>query len=132
MPDHSTDAPYADLDPATVLSALQEAGFLCDGRLLQLNSYENRVYQTPLDDGRVIVAKFYRPDRWSDEQIAEEHRFAAELAEAELPVVPPLPLSVEGPALTRSADTLTLGHYHAAPGRVFRFSVSERWAGRAP
>ncbi len=138
MPDHSTDAPYADLDPAAVLGALQDAGFPCDGRLLQLNSYENRVYQAPLDDGRVVVAKFYRPRRWSDAQIAEEHRFAAELAEAELPVVPPLPLSIDGPALTLSADTPTLGHYHVAPaqdvapGQVFRFSVSERWAGRAP
>lgn len=83
--DRTTEAPYAALDPTTVLAALQDAGFPCDGRLLQLNSYENRVYQAPLEDGRVVVAKFYRPGRWSDAQIAEEHQFAAELAEAELP-----------------------------------------------
>jgi Ser/Thr protein kinase RdoA (MazF antagonist) len=132
MPDPSVDAPYADLDPATVLGALQDAGFPCDGRLLQLNSYENRVYQAPLDDGRVVVAKFYRPGRWTDAQIAEEHRFAIELAEAELPVVPPLPLSENGPALTLSPQTPTLGHYQATPDRSFRLSVSERRAGRAP
>jgi len=126
------DAPYADLDPATVLGALQDAGFACDGRLLQLNSYENRVYQAPLDDGRVVVAKFYRPGRWSDAQIAEEHRFAAELAEAELPVVPPLPLQPQGSALRLSPEAATLGHHEAAGGQVFRFAVSERRAGRAP
>ena len=83
-------APYADLDPLTVLSALDAAGLPADGRLLQLNSYENRVWQASLEDGRVVVAKFYRPGRWSDAQILEEHRFCAELAAADLPVVPPL------------------------------------------
>lgn len=130
--DRTTEAPYAALDPTTVLAALQDAGFPCDGRLLQLNSYENRVYQAPLEDGRVVVAKFYRPSRWSDAQIAEEHRFAAELAEAELPVVPPLPLAAEGAALTLVPGTPTLGRYEAEPGQVFRFAVSERRAGRAP
>ncbi|HJV67747.1 serine/threonine protein kinase [Ideonella sp.] len=127
----AADAPYAALDPITVLGALQDAGFPCDGRLLQLNSYENRVYQAPLDDGRVVVAKFYRPGRWSDAQIAEEHRFALELAEAEVPVVPPLPLQ-PGPALEVDAALPTLGHYEVTPGQRFRFAVSERWAGRAP
>ena len=119
---HDDSAPYADLDPAAVLDALQDTGFACDGRLLQLNSYENRVYQAPLDDGRVVVAKFYRPGRWSDEQIAEEHSFAIELADAELPVVPPLVLPDGG----------TLGHHESAQGSRYRFAVSERWAGRAP
>lgn len=133
MSDPSSDAaPYAELDPASVLGAMQDAGFPCDGRLLQLNSYENRVYQAPLEDGRVVVAKFYRPGRWTDEQIAEEHRFAIELAEAELPVVPPLPLTPNAPALTLSPRAPTLGHYEASPGHTFRFSVSERRAGRAP
>lgn len=130
--DRPPDAPYAALDPTVVLAALQDAGFACDGRLLQLNSYENRVYQAPLEDGRVVVAKFYRPGRWSDAQIAEEHLFAIELAEAELPVVPPLPLAAEGPALTLAPGAPTLGHYTAGPGQVFRFAVSERRAGRAP
>ena len=132
-PNHdSPGAPYADLDPAAVLGALQDAGFSCDGRLLQLNSYENRVFQVSLDDGRVVVAKFYRPGRWSDAQIAEEHRFAAELATAELPVVPPLPLQALAPTLRVDDDCPTLGHAEATPGHTFRFSVSERWAGRAP
>lgn len=132
MSSPSIDAPYAELDPAVVLGALQDAGFACDGRLLQLNSYENRVYQAPLEDGRVVVAKFYRPGRWSDAQIAEEHRFAAELADAELPVVPPLPLLLQGPALSLSPQAATLGHYRSDGGQVFRFAVSERRAGRAP
>jgi Ser/Thr protein kinase RdoA (MazF antagonist) len=128
---HDDSAPYAELDPATVLDALQDAGFPCDGRLLQLNSYENRVYQAPLEDGRVVVAKFYRPARWSDAQIAEEHRFAIELAEAELPVVPPLVLG-SGGTVTVDAAAAALGHYATATTRHFRFAVSERRAGRAP
>jgi Ser/Thr protein kinase RdoA (MazF antagonist) len=125
------EAPYAALDPITVLDALQEAGLPCDGRLLQLNSYENRVYQTPLDDGRVVVAKFYRPGRWSDAQIAEEHAFALELAQAEVPVVPPMALSA-GRQLTVDSALPTLGHYAVSPQQSYRFMVAERWAGRAP
>ncbi|HEX7053388.1 MAG TPA: serine/threonine protein kinase [Burkholderiales bacterium] len=86
--------PYARLTPDAVLDALAAAGFSPDGRLLALGSYENRVYQVWLDDaeGRdsVVVAKFYRPGRWSDAQIDEEHAFARELAEREIPVVAPL------------------------------------------
>jgi Ser/Thr protein kinase RdoA (MazF antagonist) len=127
-------APYADLDPATVLDALQDAGLPSDGRLLQLNSYENRVYQVPLDDGRVVVAKFYRPGRWSDTQIAEEHRFAIELAAAELPVAQPLALTADTARGSVRIDPSapTLAHFEAASGQAFRFAVSERWAGRAP
>lgn len=126
--------PFAGLDPATVLEALYQAGLPADGRLLQLNSYENRVWQAHLDDGRVVVAKFYRPGRWTDAQIAEEHAFACELAEAELPVVPPLvlqPPADQGP-LTLSPATPTLAHFRAADGSLFRLSVSERRVGRAP
>ena len=128
------DAPYADLDPLTVLDALEAAGLPADGRLLQLNSYENRVFQVPLDDGRVVVAKFYRPRRWSDAQIIEEHRFATELAEADLPVVAPLVLRPDRPMDTLHIDPQapTLGHYTAASGTVYRFGVCERRAGRAP
>jgi Ser/Thr protein kinase RdoA (MazF antagonist) len=79
----------------------------------------------------VVVAKFYRPARWSDAQIAEELRFAIELAEAELPVVPPLALQAGG-AVTVDPATPTLGHHEATPGRRYRFAVSERRAGRAP
>src|SRR6266851_3112042 len=78
--------PYAQLTPDVVLGALESVGLRCDGRLLALNSYENRVYQVGLDDGSLVVAKFYRPARWSDAQILEEHRFGMELAQSEIPV----------------------------------------------
>jgi Ser/Thr protein kinase RdoA (MazF antagonist) len=90
----SSEPPYAGLTPDTVLDALASAGFAGDGRLLALNSYENRVYQVWLDDPEnprhSVVAKFYRPGRWSETQILEEHSFVAELAEREIPVVAPL------------------------------------------
>lgn len=86
----SVGAPYAGLIPACVLDAVEAAGYRSDGRLLALPSYENRVFQIGLEDGGFIVAKFYRPARWSDAAIAEEHAFVAELAAAELPVVAPL------------------------------------------
>jgi Ser/Thr protein kinase RdoA (MazF antagonist) len=82
--------PYQDLTPDCVLDAVDSAGFRTDGRLLALNSYENRVYQVGIDGAAPVVAKFYRPGRWSDEAILEEHTFAAELAEREVPVVAPL------------------------------------------
>jgi Ser/Thr protein kinase RdoA (MazF antagonist) len=82
--------PYSRLTPDAVLDAVAAAGFPPDGRLLALYSYENRVYQVWLDSGEVVVAKFYRPGRWSDAQIDEEHAFAHELAEREIPVVAPL------------------------------------------
>src|SRR3970282_1771732 len=80
-------APYAGLTPETVLDALDSAGTRGDGRLLALNSYENRVYQVWLEDGGSVVAKFYRPGRWSDAQILEEHAFVQELAAREIPAV---------------------------------------------
>src|SRR3989304_3561700 len=94
--------PYSGLTPDVVLDALQSAGLAGDGRLLALNSYENRVYQIGLEDAAsapeaaapssFVVAKFYRPARWSDAQILEEHAFVRELAEREIPVVAPLVL----------------------------------------
>jgi len=84
--------PYERLTPQRVLDALQGVGLFGDGRLLQLNSYENRVFQAMLEDGSAVVAKFYRPGRWSDAQILEEHHFALQLAEQEIPVIAPLPL----------------------------------------
>ena len=81
--------PYAKLTPDLVLDAIASAGLRPDGRLIGLSSYENRVYQLGLEDGPMVVAKFYRPGRWSDAQIAEEHAFAKELAEREVPVVAP-------------------------------------------
>jgi len=81
--------PYAALTPEVVLDALSALGLRPDGRLLALSSYENRVYQVWMEEGPPVVAKFYRPGRWSDAQIDEEHAFAHELAEREIPVVAP-------------------------------------------
>src|SRR5436190_11229013 len=93
--DTTSHTPYAALTPPLVLDALDSVGLRGDGRLLQLNSYENRVFQVYLEDGPVVVAKFYRPSRWSDEQILEEHQFTAELVVQEVPVVPPLALTAD-------------------------------------
>jgi len=111
--------PFDQLGPDAILDALQSAGWRGDGRLLALNSYENRVYQVWLEDGQSVVAKFYRPERWSNEQILEEHRFTIELSEAEVPVVPPLF------GLLDTARTL---HEHSG----FRFAVYPRRGGRSP
>lgn len=115
---------YETLTPDRVLDALASVGLLGDGRLMALSSYENRVYQVHLESpvgeaelaGDVVVAKFYRPDRWSDAQIIEEHAFAAELMAAEIPVV--------GPLLLEGA---TLHHFGG-----FSFSVSPSRGGRRP
>ena len=104
-----------------VLDALASVGLRGDGRLLQLNSYENRVYQAYLEDGRIVVAKFYRPRRWSDAQILEEHAFAAAPAAAEIPVAAPLPLGEAG----------TLAHWRTGEND-FRFAVTAKLPGRAP
>ena len=131
-------APYADLSPGAVLDALDGVGLFGDGRMIQLNSYENRVFQAFLEGGRAVVAKFYRPGRWSDAQILEEHAFAAELAAAEIPVAPPLPLRRDERSMHASAiDELgpTLAQVRLGPegaGNTYRFGVAERQAGRAP
>ena len=82
--------PYADLEPERILDAIESLGLRADGRVLALNSYENRVFRIGLEDGPPRVAKFYRPGRWSDDAILEEHAFAAELRAADLSVVAPL------------------------------------------
>lgn len=84
---------FSDLHPDDILTTLSEMGFACDGRFLALNSYENRVYQVGIEDDKPIVAKFYRPQRWSDDAILEEHTFALDLASQEIPVIPPLVLA---------------------------------------
>ena len=108
--------PYQSLTPDVVLDALASAGWYGDGRQMALNSYENRVYQLHLEDGSAVVAKFYRPGRWSDDQILEEHAFSQELMAAEIPVVGPLGLVGS-----------TLHHFGG-----FSFSVSPSRGGRAP
>ncbi len=113
----AASAPYCGLDPDTVLSALESCGWRCDGTLLALNSYENRVYQIGIEDAAPVVAKFYRPERWSDAAILEEHEFTLELASHEIPVVAP----------ERDAAGETLHRHHD-----FRFAVYPRRGGRWP
>ncbi|TDJ35335.1 MAG: serine/threonine protein kinase [Gammaproteobacteria bacterium] len=113
--DESTLA-FAELQPDDILTTMEELGFHCDGRFLALNSYENRVYQIGIENQQPVVTKFYRPGRWSDEAILEEHSFSAELADAEIPVVAPLML--HGKSLHHSGN--------------FRLSVSPCRGGRAP
>ena len=108
--------PFSELSPDCVLDALDSVGLRGDGRLLALNSYENRVYQVGIEDGLPLVAKFYRPQRWSDAAILEEHAFVAELVEREIPVVPALALG--GATLHSFKD--------------FRFAVFPKHGGRAP
>jgi len=113
---NATLHPYADLTPDRILDALESVGLTGDGRLLALGSYENRVYQIGIEDAAPVVAKFYRPGRWPDAAIAEEHAFVAELLAREIPVVAPMPLA---------GGTLhTFG--------LFRFAVYPRCGGRAP
>ena len=78
---------YQNLTPDLILNAVESQGYRCDGRLLALNSYENRVYQVGIEDDKPVIVKFYRPGRWSQEAILEEHCFAWELAEQEIPVM---------------------------------------------
>jgi len=108
---------FASLGPDEVLSALETIGIRCDGRLQALNSFENRVYLVGLEDGGSCVAKFYRPGRWLNAQILEEHRFAHELTEAEIPVV--------APEVLAGGSTLV-------EGDGFRFAVYPRQGGRTP
>jgi len=81
---------YTDLTPETILAAVESLGYETSGRMLALNSYENRVYRCELEQGGAIITKFYRPGRWSDEALQEEHQFSLDLAEQEIPVVAPI------------------------------------------
>ncbi len=110
------ETPYERLSPDLVLDAIAACGLWPDGRLLALNSYENRVWQVGLEDQPPIIAKFYRPDRWSDAAIIEEHTFAHELADAELPVV--APCAFGGQTLLQHDG--------------FRYALTPRRSGRAP
>ncbi len=109
--------PFAGLGPDQILGAAERFGLEPDGRFIALNSYENRVYQIGVEDARPVVGKFYRPGRWSDDAIREEHAFAAELAAQEIPVAVP----IEGP----DGDTLV---HHAG----YRVALFPRLAGDWP
>lgn len=109
--------PFFELTPDTVLDAVESLGYLSDGRIMALNSYENRVYQVGIEEKTPLIAKFYRPQRWSNEQIIEEHQFMYELVEQELSVVAPMKNEVDESLFTF---------------KDFRFSLFERRGGRAP
>lgn len=109
--------PYERLTPDRVMDAVESQGYLCDARNLALNSYENRVYQVGIEDGLPIIAKFYRPERWSRDQILEEHAFSLELQEMEFPIVAPLQ--------TENQETL-----HEFEG--FQFALFKRMGGYPP
>ena len=109
--------PFSALTPDIILSAMDSLGLNSDGRLLALNSYENRVYQVGIDNAPTVVTKFYRPHRWTDAAILEEHAFIQELADNEIPVVPPL----------RFKENQTLNQIDG-----FRFSVFPKQGGRVP
>lgn len=112
--------PYTQLTPDRVIDAVETTGRLSDARVLALNSYENRVYQVGIEGEEPVIAKFYRPGRWSEAQIDEEHRFTRCLFDAEIPVVPPLPLDpdAEFPGIAQDGE--------------FRFALYPRQGGRAP
>jgi len=114
MTDDAT--PFAGLSPDLVLDSVESLGLSTDGRLLAMNSYENRVYQVGIDDGLPVIVKFYRPGRWSDAAILEEHSFTQELVEREIPAVSP--------------ECIAGSTLHELGG--FRFSVTLRRGGRAP
>lgn len=108
--------PYSYLNPDLIISAIESVGLRCNGSLLALNSYENRVYQVGIEEETPLIAKFYRPSRWSNEAILEEHQFAMELAQYDIPVVAPIAIDGQG----------TLYEYQG-----FRFALFPRQGGRA-
>lgn len=108
--------PYQSLSPDTVINAVESMGLLTDMRQYALNSYENRVYQVGIEEESPVIVKFYRPNRWSKDAILEEHKFLAELAEEDLPVVAPLEFA--GNTLFEYQD--------------FLFSISPRKSGQSP
>jgi Ser/Thr protein kinase RdoA (MazF antagonist) len=109
--------PFQTLTPALVMDAVESQGFRCDCRVFPLNSYENRVCQVGIEDDAPLIAKFYRPGRWNDAQILEEHAFCFELVDHELPVVAPL----------RNPMGQSLFAYEG-----FRFALYPRQGGHAP
>ena len=107
---------FARLSPDLIMDAIESLGYQCDARILELNSYENRVFQIGLEQAEPIIAKFYRANRWTDDMIREEHDFTLQLAESDVSVVPPLQI-----------DSQTLFVFDE-----FRFSLYQRRGGRAP
>ena len=112
IPNNNT--PYANLTPDFMLDAVESVGFRCTGSLLALNSYENRVYQIGIEESAPMVAKFYRPQRWSVPTILEEHQFTQALCDHEIPVIAPW----------KNAENTTLHHF-----KQFNFALFPRWGG---
>jgi len=114
--DSASTHPFENLRPETVLEAAERVGLVPDGRLLALNSYENRVWQIGLDEAQPVIGKFYRPGRWSEDSILEEHAFTEELLAADLSVV--APMRIDGRTLFEQAG--------------FRYALFPRQGGNAP
>ncbi len=114
---HSTTHPYDALTPDNILDAIEAEGYEVNGRLFALNSYENRVYQIGIEDKPPLIAKFYRPNRWSEAQIREEHRFSSDLVAAGIPIVAPI----------KMPSRETLGQHDN-----FYFALFEQRGGQAP
>lgn len=114
---NTNDTPYEKLTPELVINAVESAGYLSDLRIVALNSYENRVYQVGIEDSEPVIVKFYRPQRWTDQQILEEHQFCHELYDAGIAVVPPV----------QHDQHQTLLNYQG-----FRFAIYKRYGGHAP
>ena len=90
---------FFKLTPEKILDAVEALGYVCPGRCCALNSMENRVYEVQIEvdekkiktaSERFLIAKFYRPGRWTKQQILQEHEFLLDLSEREVPVVAPL------------------------------------------
>ncbi len=124
-----TDFAFSGLEPDTILNALEVCGIFPQTGLLALNSYENRVYQFQADDGQRMVVKFYRPSRWTDAQIQEEHDFALELADADIPMVPPM--IIDGKTL-HHAEGFRFAVFPSVGGRQFEVDNLDQleWMGR--
>lgn len=124
------ETPFASLSPETILDAAERFGIRCDGRFLALNSYENRVFRIGVEDAAPVVAKFYRPGRWSDDQIREEHAYAEEMAALEIPVAAPFKANGDDTVVVHEGFRVALFPMLAGewpdldrPGRL-------RWLGR--
>lgn len=122
--------PFADLTPEVILGAVEHLGFVTSGRFLALNSYENRVYQIGIEDDEPVVAKFYRAGRWSNAAILEEHRFAAELAVRDIPVVAPLAIGNGDTLFEYQGQRLALYPRRGGHRPELEDKETLRWLGR--
>jgi len=113
---NDSEHPFSKLHPDFIIDAIESLGYHCDARNLELNSYENRVFQIGIEDAEPVIAKFYRPGRWSLDQIIEEHEFTIELADHGLSVVAPIVI-----------DGKSCFHYQG-----FEIALFPRRGGRAP